>query len=220
MNNISKKTTRMVQIALFAAIIVLLALIPGLGYIPIGVVKATTIHIPVIIGGILLGPKAGAFLGFIFGCTSLLNATINPTITSFAFSPFYSVGEIHGGFQSLIICFIPRILIGVVSYYVFVGVKKLFKNRTGSRTVALAVAGVAGSMTNTLLVMNLIYLLFGQTYAKVIGKSFDILYGVILGVIGTNGIPEAIVAGILTVAICTVLIKSKLVVPKYAEKAE
>ena len=86
--------------------------------------------------------------------------------------------------------------------------------------MALAVAGVAGSMTNTLLVMNLIYLLFGQTYAKVIGKSFDILYGVILGVIGTNGIPEAIVAGILTVAICTVLIKSKLVVPKYAEKAE
>ena len=210
MNNVSKKTTKMVQLALFSAIIILLAMVPGLGYIPLGVIKATTIHIPVIIGAILLGPKEGAFLGFIFGCTSLINGTINPTITSFVFSPFYSMGEIHGGPQSLIVCFIPRILIGVVAYYVYAGMKKLTKKFKLGQTVSFAVAGVAGSMTNTLLVMNLIYFLFGQTYAQVIGKSFDVLYGVILGVIGTNGVPEAIVAGLLSTAVCSVFVRSKL----------
>ena len=65
-------------------------------------------------------------------------------------------------------------------------------------------------MTNTLLVMNFIYLFFGQTYAQVIGKSYEVLYGVILGVIGTNGVPEAIVAGIITTAVCSVFFRSKL----------
>ncbi len=220
MNNVSSKTTNMVQLALFSAIVILLWLIPGLGYIPIGVIKATTIHIPVIIGAILLGPKQGAFLGFVFGCTSFINANINPTITSFCFSPLYSVGGITGNGFSLVICFLPRILIGVVAYYVFVGMRKLFKGNKGGLTVSLAVAGVAGSMTNTLLVMNFIYLFFGKTYAEVIGKSFEVLYGVILGVIGTNGVPEAIVAGVITTAVCSVFFRSRLLSPNLEETAK
>ena len=219
-NNVSEKTTNLVQLALFTAIVILLAIVPGLGFIPIGVIKATTIHIPVIIGAILLGPKQGAFLGFVFGCTSFINANVNPTITSFCFSPFYSVGEIHGTPLSLVICFVPRILIGVVSYYVFAGLRKLLKSNGGGLTVSLAIAGVCGSMTNTLLVMNFIYLFFGQTYAQVIGKSFDVLYGVILGVIGTNGVPEAIVAGIITTAVCSVFFRSKLLSTEVKENKE
>ncbi|MBR5337410.1 MAG: ECF transporter S component [Lachnospiraceae bacterium] len=210
----------MVQLALFSAIVILLAMVPGLGYIPIGVIKATTIHLPVIIGAILLGPKQGAFLGFIFGCTSFINNSINPSITSFCFSPLYSVGEIHGNFMSLVICFLPRILIGVVAYYVFAGLKLLLKKKKGGLTVSLAVAGVAGSMTNTLLVMNFIYFFFGQTYASVTGKSFDILYGVILGIIGTNGVPEAIVAGLITTAVCSVFFRSKRLTPTLEELTE
>lgn len=217
MNNVSTKTTNMVQLALFSAIVILLWLVPGIGYIPIGVIKATTIHIPVIIGAILLGPKQGAFLGFIFGCTSFINNNINPSVTSFCFSPFYTVGGISGNPLSLVICFVPRILIGVVAYYVFVGLRKLTKYSKGGLAVSLAVAGVAGSMTNTLLVMNFIYLFFGKTYAEVIGKSFEVLYGVILGIIGTNGVPEAIVAGVITTAVCSVFFRSRLLSPNLEE---
>lgn len=210
MNNVSKKTVSMVQLALFTAIIILLAFVPGLGFIPIGVIKATTIHIPVIIGAILMGPKAGAFLGFVFGCTSLINGTINPTVTSFLFTPFYSVGEIHGGPMSLVICFIPRILIGVVSYYVFALVRKLTKKSRAGLTPSLIIAGLAGSMTNTILVMNFIYVLFGQIYSSVIGVSYDMLYYTILGVIGTNGVPEAIVAAVIVTAVGLAFFKSKM----------
>lgn len=191
-----KQTQTMVMTAVFAALIILLAFTPGLGYIPLGVINATTIHIPVILGAFILGPKYGAVLGGIFGLTSLINNSfINPGITSFVFSPFVS----GGGIKSLIICFVPRILIGVVAYYVFAGVKKLLKNQRGSVSIALVTAGVAGSLTNTLLVMNGIFVLFGNQYGQATGHAKG-LYTFILGIIGTNGVPEAIVAGIISLA--------------------
>ncbi|HIY18963.1 MAG TPA: ECF transporter S component, partial [Candidatus Blautia avistercoris] len=104
----------MAQTALFMALIVLMAFTPFLGYIPLGFTRATIIHVPVILGSLLLGPKKGALLGGVFGLTSFVNNTINPTVTSFVFTPFYTLGEFQGGIGSLIICFIPRILTGVV----------------------------------------------------------------------------------------------------------
>lgn len=63
----NKKDTRwMVAVAMMAAIIILLANTP-LGMIPLPVTKATTTHIPVILGAILLGPLAGGILGGVFG---------------------------------------------------------------------------------------------------------------------------------------------------------
>ena len=196
--------------SLFTAIIIIMAMVPGLGYIPLGVIRATIIHVPVIIGALVLGPKKGAILGGIFGLTSLINNTFAPTVTSFVFSPFYTMGEIHGGVKSLIICFVPRILIGIVAYYVYKLVRKVMKNSKHSMVTALAISGVIGSLTNTLLVMNLIYLFFGESYAAVKEIAYEALYGTILTVIGTNGIPEAIVSAILVTAIGRVFLKSRI----------
>ncbi len=203
----NKKTYQMVLTALFAAIIILMAFIPFLGYINLVVIKATLIHVPVIIGSIILGPKRGAFLGFVFGCTSLINNTINPSLLSFAFSPFYSVGETGGNFFSLIICFVPRILVGVVPYFVYIGIKKLCKGKNGGDWLALPVAGVAGAVVNTLLVMNLIYFCFSEQFAAAKQIAVSAVYNAVVGIIFVNGVPEAIVAAILVAAIGKVLLK-------------
>lgn len=206
MKDRTAKTTDLVTTAMFTAIIIAMAFVPYMGYIPLGFMNATIIHIPVIIGAVILGPKKGAFLGGVFGLTSMINNTFNPNLTSFVFSPFYSLGDMHGNAASVLICFVPRILIGVVAYYVYVGVSKLMKAKKKGNIAALATAGAAGALTNTLLVMNGIYFLFGVSYASVKGIAIDALYGVILGVIGTQGIPEAVVAAILTAAIGRALI--------------
>lgn len=207
----SAKTMSVVQIALFAAIIVIMAFTPFLGFIPLGFTRATIIHIPVIIGSILFGPVQGAVLGFVFGLTSFVNATMNPTVTSFVFTPFYSVGDIHGGFGSLIICFVPRILTGVVPYYVYRLFDKIGRDYPKKQTLALGMAGLTGSLTNTLLVMNLIYVLFGESYAAVQNVSVKSLYGVILSVILVNGIPEAIVAVCVVTLVTRTLLHIKFV---------
>ncbi|WP_461816244.1 ECF transporter S component [Faecalimonas sp.] len=202
----------MVQVALFAALIVIMAFTPFLGYIPLGFTRATIIHIPVIIGALILGPQKGAILGFVFGLTSLINNTMNPTVTSFVFSPFYSLGEIYGGIGSIIICFLPRILVGIVPYYVYQFMMKITKKWKSSMIFSLGISGIIGSLVNTLLVMNLIFVFFRKAYAMANNVSAKAVYGFILSIIGINGVPEAIVAGVIVTFVGRVLLKSKSVV--------
>lgn len=144
MSTSTTKTKDMVTTAMFVAIILAMSFVPYLGYIPLGFMNATIIHIPVIIGAILLGPARGAFLGGIFGLTSMINNTFNPNLTSFVFSPFYSLGNVHGNFKSLMICFVPRILIGVVAYYVYTGIVKLVKKKKNDGKGSAAALAAAG----------------------------------------------------------------------------
>jgi len=204
------KTKGLTQLALFAALIIIMAFVPFIGYIPLGFTRATIIHIPVIIASLMMGPKKGAALGAVFGLTSLINNTVNPTVTSFVFTPFYSLGNVSGGWQSLIICFVPRILIGVVPFYVYRLVGRFAKDKSKPSVTGLALAGLSGALTNTLLVMNMIYIFFGNSYAEAREVAVDTIYKVILGVITVNGIPEAIVAAIMVVLIGKVLMSKKV----------
>lgn len=208
----SEKTKSFVQLSLFAALIFIMAFTP-LGYIlvPFLLIRATIIHVPVILGSLLLGPKKGAILGTLFGLTSLINNTINPTVTSFVFSPVhaYPISGLSGVFFSLVICFIPRILVGILPYYIYQFIIKILKNNKFD-FVALGVAGFIGSLTNTLLVMNFIFFFFADSYATAANIGKDILYKYIFSIITFNGSIEAIIATILTVAIGKVLLKLKL----------
>ena len=202
------RTLEMVQMALFIALIILMAAVPFLGYIPLGFTRATIIHIPVIVGAIVMGPKKGALLGTIFGLTSFINNTFNPTITSFVFTPFYAVGDVRGGWQSLVICFVPRILVGVLPYFVYCFFSKIFKKQ--KMALSLGIAGVVGSLTNTVLVMNLIYVFFGDAFAEVNKAATKTVYGFILLLIGKNGIPEAIIAAVIVAFLTQVLLKTRM----------
>ena len=195
------KTRDMVTVSLLLAIIAVLSVTP-LGFVRLPLLpELTIIHVPVIIGSILLGPAYGAFLGFSFGLSSFLNATFAPGVLSFAFSPFYSVGELSGNAWSLFIAFVPRILVGITPWLVYRGLRKVFRFK-GNETFSLAVAGVAGSLTNTILVLGFIAIFFTGELATLMGAPVQMLFKVIMGVVGTNGVPEAILAGIVTVAVC------------------
>ena len=202
----------MVQTAIFGAIIIIMAFTPFLGYIPLGFTRATILHVPVIIASLLMGPKKGGVLGFLFGLTSFINNTMNPTATSFVFTPFYSVGEVSGGIGSLIICFVPRILVGILPFYVY-KLAMYFRSKRGKSGVSnagLILAGVTGSLVNTLLVMNLIFVFFREGYAAANDVAVSAVYTFILSIIGINGVPGAIVAGVLTLCIGRVLMKKNI----------
>lgn len=217
-----KKTSSMVMTGLFMAIVILMAFVPNLGYINLIVIKATLIHVPVIIGAIVLGPKKGAILGLTFGITSLINNTMNPSLLSFAFSPFYSIGEIGGNAWSIVIALVPRILAGIVPYYLFTGLQAVFHHSRGKRILSLTAACAAGSLCNTLLVMNLIYFCFRDEFAAAKNIAVDAVYGAILSIIAVNGIPEAIVAAVLGTAVCTALLRlmPAVTLPKPAKGKE
>jgi uncharacterized membrane protein len=190
---------------MFAAIIFVMTFSP-IGFIPLGAMNATIIHVPVIIGAIVMGPRIGAFLGFLFGLASLIRATISPNLLSFVFSPLIPIpGTDRGSLWALLICFGPRILVGVVPYYVDRFLKNFAALGGKWRMASTFIAGVAGSMTNTLFVMSLIFFLFKDAYASATGAAADLVYGMIMSVIFVHGIPESLVAGIFTSAACRAL---------------
>ncbi len=197
----SKDTRWMVSVALMAAIVILLANTP-LGMIQLPIIKATTVHIPVIIGAVLLGPLAGAILGATFGVCSLISNTVAPTLLSFAFSPFLSSGLISA-LKTIWISVGCRIMIGVIAGWLWILFQKLKLNVYP----ALAITGFLGSMVNTVFVMGSIYFLFAEQYAQAREVALSAVFGLIMGTVTASGIPEAIAAAVLVTAIGRVLLK-------------
>ena len=199
----SQKTLRLVQFALLLAIEALFCFVPLLGSIPFTPnIVATLSHIPVIVAAILLGTGAGAAMGFAFGLFSFLVWTFmtpNP-IMAFVFTPVYAPGNVW----SLVICFVPRILIGVVvglSARLFV---RLFRNKM----LAYGLAGLLGSLTSTLLVILGIYVFFAPAFAEAFDTSVNTLMAFLAaGILLPNGVPEAILGAVTGSAVCRPLEK-------------
>lgn len=198
----------MVLTALFTALLLLMGFTP-LGLIDLPFIKATTLHIPVIIGSIMLGPWRGAFLGGVFGLLSIWKSTIAPSVLSFAFSPFIPLpGETHGSAWALVIALVPRILVGVVPWFVVKLFEMIPAPKTAMKSLGSAVAGVVGSAVNTILVMGLMGLTLGGSFAAVKGIGGDEVWGAILAVVFANGVPEAIAAAVITPVIVLALTKA------------
>lgn len=170
------RTRKIVITGALGAVSVLLGLTHW-GFIPwFSGVSVTIMAVPVIIGAILEGPIVGAGIGLIFGLFSLLEAAIAPS----------GPGDVV--FTNPLISVLPRLFIGPVSWLVWTGLKKI-------PIVGLILAGVAGSLTNTVLVLG-IFGLYGI-------YSWLVLGGIAL----TNGLPEAAVSAALTLIIVGITLR-------------
>jgi uncharacterized membrane protein len=165
------KTTRnLVITALMAAIAVVLGWIHW-GFIPwFSGVSLTIMHVPVVIAAVIVGPVSGIIVGFIFGVFSMIQAAIAPA------------GPTDVWFTNPLLAVLPRLFIGPCAWLV----GRVFKRWP---VVALSLAGAAGSLTNTFLVLGMIGLL-GYLPWAVLG-----------GVVITNGLPEMLVSALITLAV-------------------
>lgn len=196
MKNKTMDTRYMATLAMLCGVLLVMGM-TGIGFIPLPVIKATTMHIPVILGAILLGPKAGAVLGAVFGLCSIWANTTTPGLLSFAFSPFMTTEGLTGVLKSIWIALGCRVLFGVLSGWLWVVSRKLLKNEYAALPVTAAVATIC----HTLLVMGSIYVLLTQQYAEAKNVAISAVFGLIMGTVTASGIPEAIAAAILVTVI-------------------
>ena len=193
----TKPDTRyMATLAMLCGVLLVMGM-TGIGFIPLPVIKATTMHIPVILGAILLGPKAGAVLGGLFGLCSIWVNTTTPGLLSFAFSPFMTNDGLIGAAKSIWIALGCRILFGLIAGWLWMLTKKLAKQDY----IALPVTAAVSAIFHTLLVMGSIYLLLAQQYAAAKNVAISAVFGLVMGTVTAAGIPEAIVAAILVTII-------------------
>ena len=189
-------TRYMATLAMLCGLLLVMGM-TGIGFIPLPVIKATTMHIPVILGAVLLGPKAGAVLGAVFGLCSIWANTITPGLLSFAFSPFMSTEGLIGVCKSLWISLGCRILFGTLSGWLWWIFRKILKNEYAALPLTAAVA----TLCHTILVMGSIYTLLAQQYAAAKNVAISAVFGLIMGTVTASGIPEAIAAAILVTVI-------------------
>ncbi|HUV07037.1 MAG TPA: ECF transporter S component [Spirochaetia bacterium] len=143
-----------------------------LGFIPwIAGASLTIMAVPVIIGAILEGPIVGSVIGFLFGLFSLLQAAIAPT------------GPVDIIFTNPLVSILPRLFIGPAAWLVYRALKP------ANQVLSLVASGIAGSLTNTVLVLT------------VIGLFGLFPWGLIGTVAVTNGLPEAAAASLITLAV-------------------
>ena len=201
MVNKKKDTHRMVTLAMLCGILIVMGM-TGIGFIPLPVIKATTMHIPVILGAVLLGPSAGAVLGAVFGLCSIWANTTAPGLLSFAFSPFMSTTGLVGAVKSLWIALGCRVLLGVLAGWLW----KLLKTVKAPDMAALPITAAVATICHTLMVMGSIYALLGQQYAEAKNVAFSAVFGLVMGTVTASGIPEAIVAAVLVTVLGKVLL--------------
>lgn len=189
-------TRYMATLAMLCGVLLVMGM-TGIGFIQLPVIKATTMHIPVILGAILLGPKAGAVLGGLFGLCSIWINTTAPGLLSFAFSPFMTTEGLPGVLKSLWISLGCRILFGVVAGWLWKLAKRILKKDY----IALPAAAALSSILHTLFVMGSIYLLLAQQYAAAKNVAIGAVFGLVMGTVTASGIPEAIIAAVLVTVI-------------------
>lgn len=197
-----RDTRSMAMLAMLCGILVVMG-VTGIGFIPLPVIKATTMHIPVILGAILLGPSAGAALGAVFGLCSIWTNTTTPGLLAFAFSPFMTTEGVIGAVKSLWIALGCRILFGLIAGLLW----KLLKKWNTKDYIALPVTAAVSTVCHTVLVMGSIYLLLAQQYANAKNVGLSAVFGLILGTVTASGIPEAIAAAILVAVLGKALLK-------------
>ena len=165
-------TTRKIVIAGVMGAISIFLGATHIGFIPwLAGAALTIMHVPVIVGAVLEGPLVGLGIGLIFGAFSLLQGAIAPT------------GPADVWFTNPLISVLPRLFIGPVAWVVYSAIKRF------NELTALGAAGVLGSLTNTGLVLGALGL-------------YRFLPWPLIGTIAmTNGLPEAVVAAIITVAV-------------------
>lgn len=170
---------QMTILSMLIAILIIQTFVPWLGYIPVGPIDATIVHITVILAAILFGSKIGLGVGTSWGLLSMLRAYMQPTAFNVVFlNPLISV--------------VPRMLVGWISGLIFPVISKRISMRW-----AYSITALVGTLLNTVLVLGGIYLFAGEMYAAAMGVPETALLGILGSIVLTNGIIEIIVSMIL-----------------------
>ena len=180
--------------------IMLLFTFTSIGYIKVGVIEITMMVLPVAVGGIVLGPAAGAILGTFFGITSFIQC--------FGMSAFGVLMLSLNPVGAAVTCIVPRFLCGFIPAVVFNVFRK--KNKKNIGTILLA--GVLTAILNTIFFMLSIIIFFwhNDSFMSTMvdwGIAMDSIWLFFIAFVGLNGVIEAAFNAVAATAVSKVLFK-------------
>lgn len=198
MANNKEKTTKLVLLGLLTAILFVMSYTP-LGYLKIGGIEITFNVIPVAIAAIALGTTGGMTVGAVFGLTSFLQCVQGT-------SPFGATLLGINPVFTAILCFLPRILAGLISG----ALHKPLTKKLGKKTSCFII-GFLSAFLNTLFFMSVLIVLFGQTDYIMGMRAGMNLIAFVCAFVGINAVFEIIASTLITGAVGSALYKAKAI---------
>ena len=192
------KLTRLVLLGLLTAILFVMSYTP-LGYLKIFGIEITFNVIPVAIAAIALGASGGATVGAVFGLTSFLQCLQGTSAfgaTLLGINPVFTA----------ILCFLPRILSGLVSG----AVHKPLTAKLGKKLPCF-ITGFLSAFLNTVFFMSVLIILFGKSDYIVSMRGGANLIVFVCTFVGINAIFEMLASTIISGAVGNALYKAKAI---------
>lgn len=193
----SNRIRQMVIAGMLSAIVAVLTFTPiGMIPLPPPLPNATTVHIPVLLAALVEGPVVGLIVGLVFGLCSFIHAweTGAVGLTLFFRNPLVSV--------------LPRMIVPLAAFGVWALWRRGIKPGRVTDKVGAAAAAVIGTITNTVLCLGSIVLLYGADLTVMINEMIaagnaEAAYlnnagAWLVAAVGVpNGIGECIVAAVI-----------------------
>ncbi len=200
MTKSNEKVKRLVLLALFTAIMIIMSTTP-LGYLNIGPLAITLNVIPLGIAAIALGPTGGLAMGAVFGITSFLQCIGVGGVSAMG-AVLFQINPVLAFIQR----FIPRALDGLI-----IGLlHKIMVSRFGEK-ISCFITGFLAAFLNTALFMGSLVLIFGKTeYMQDLIDGRNILV-FICTFVGINAVFEMLASTVITGSIGSILYKSKII---------
>lgn len=200
-----EKTTNQAPLlfTMFLALELILSFAPAVGAINLGGhLPAITVHLPVLLAAVLLGPGAGAFMGLVMGvCRVVSLAFLAPDpILSTLFTPFVYNPDMQQSMLSLVIALVPPTAMGALAG---VAARRLGRALRG-RAVVLGLAGLLGAVVGGLLTWLGVFLVFGSSLSNVLGVPFSAIF---LDCLRLNLAAEAAAAALVCGGLGTLIYK-------------
>ena len=173
--------------AIFIAIIVVMSFTP-IGYLKIGTIEISLLAIPVAAGAALLGIGGGALLGLTFGVTSLIQC--------FGMSAFGTALMGINPALTVILCIVPRVLVGIASALVY----KVLKDKNIQANITSLASFLTAAGVNTVLFVGLFIAFFGNTefYAGLETQfATTSIIAFFAAFVGVNGVVEAVASAVV-----------------------
>ena len=142
-----KSETIAINALLCTLIIIFTALPIGIGPVRLAVLML----VPVMVAAQTLRFGSALFAGTFLGIASCVTAFIAPS------SP------VAFALQNPLISIVPRMLVGIITYLIYRGIRACIKNEKLSFSLASSISSVVGVLTNTGFVSLFIWLFYGKT---------------------------------------------------------
>ena len=170
-------------------ITMLMDVVPFLGFIRIGSISMTNLHIPATLTAIVLGPGYGVLVGSVFGIISLMRAVSRES----------AVLDVL--LQNPLISVLPRLFFPFIAGYVNLFLENHLPRKL--QLLATSISSLAGSLSNSLMVIVALYMLYPRQFREVLHLTYP--KDIPMSIVRTFG-PNLLMEAVACMTICTLCV--------------